>query len=344
MIKIKILNPTTHRNEPTFRPFFFIKEMLKDYSIEITESDDCDFLFVGMEDFYSKNKSIEESTDLGLENLHKITEGGDYFLFDGQDSTSIMGAYEVFEQSDSIYLFKNQTLKSRKEYKVPYYVNKWFFGKDMEMGMSYDIPKSKWDRIKLTGWNLGTLLPHYKEFQPINKQKNIDLCAIYSSDHGRSEEHKFRNDMSYIEHRKSAWNMLNDNDMKGFDIRTSKLPFEEYIGILYNSKFSLSPFGMGEICFRDFECMQFGTTIIKPDMSMIRTKPNIYVGDETYIKVDYHWKDLKEKLKEVLGNFEKYSYIINNFRERYKKEYTQENLCLHWYNIFKNLSNIKEEI
>lgn len=341
MIKIKIVNPTLHRNEPTFRPLFFIKDMLKDYSIEITESDDFDYMFIGMQDFYDKNKSIEESTEWGLENLNKITEGGDYFLFDGQDSTSIMGAYEVFEKSDAIYLFKNQTLKSRKEYENPYYVNKWFFGLDTEMGIDYSISETMWNRIKLTGFNLGYLLPHYHDFQPINTSKNIDLCAIYSAHHPHSEEHKFRNDMSYVHHRKGAWDIL--NSISDFDIRTAKLPFEEYIQTLYNSKFSLSPFGMGEICFRDFECMQFGTTIIKPDMSMLRTKPNIYIDGETYIKVDYDWEDLEEKLKEVLGNFKKYSYIINNFRDRFKKEYTHENLCLHWYNIFKNLNGIEKE-
>ena len=47
--------------------------------------------------------------------------------------------------------------------------------------------------------------------------------------------------------------------------------------------------------------------------------------------------------EKVLGNFDKYSYIVNNFRERFKKEYTLENLCLHWYNIFRDLDNIKEE-
>ena len=58
MIKIKILNPTKDRNEPTFRPFLYIKDMLKDYSIDITtESDDYDFLFVGMADFINKNKA-----------------------------------------------------------------------------------------------------------------------------------------------------------------------------------------------------------------------------------------------------------------------------------------------
>ena len=42
------------RNEPTFRPLFFAKDMLRDYSIDITDSDDYDFLFVGMHDFLNK--------------------------------------------------------------------------------------------------------------------------------------------------------------------------------------------------------------------------------------------------------------------------------------------------
>ena len=54
MIKVKILNPVEDRNEPTFRPLFFIKDMLRDYSIDITESDDFDFMFIGMNEFIYK--------------------------------------------------------------------------------------------------------------------------------------------------------------------------------------------------------------------------------------------------------------------------------------------------
>jgi len=342
MIKVKILNPTKCRNEPTFRPLLFIRDMLyHDYSIELTTDDDFDYMFVGMKDFYDKDKSLKESTEWGLENLNKITQGGDYFLFDGQDSTSIMGSYEVFEQSDAIYMFKNQTLNNREDYKTPYSLSKWFFGSDNECGVSYDITENKWDRIKLSGYNLGSLLPHYHDFQPINSDKTIDMCAIYSAKHNYSEEHKFRNDLFYTKHRDGAWGILNDMKNK-HDVRTAKLPFQEYIKVLHNSKLSLSPFGMGEICFRDFECMQWGTVIVKPNMSMVRTKPNIYIEDETYISVKPDWSDLKEKTKKVLGNFKNYSYIVSNLREKFKEEYSSNNLCLHWYNIFKNLNNVKE--
>ena len=135
MIKVKILNSTKGRNEPTFRPFWFIKNKLLDYSIELTNSDDYDYLFVGMDDFINKKLSLEESIDSGLETLSKIT--GDYFLFDGSDSHSLMGAYEVFTQSDAIYLFKNQLHKNKDNYKIPKSFNKWYFNSGTDLDLSF---------------------------------------------------------------------------------------------------------------------------------------------------------------------------------------------------------------
>ena len=337
MIKVKLLNHTFDRNEPTFRPLTFIRDMLyTDYSIELTTDDDYDFLFVGMADFLDKKKSLEESVECGLENLSKIT--GDYFLFDGSDSTSLMGAYEVFEQSDATYLFKNQLL-SREEYKIPTSFNKWFFGSGSDLDLGYDIPKDNWDRIKLTGYNLGHLLPQYKNFQPINQNKNIDVCAIYQANHSYNEDHGARNDLYYTNHRKGAWDILDSK----FNSRKDKLPYQEYINTLYNSKVALSPYGMGEICFRDFECMQFGTIIVKPNMNRVNTVPNIYEDDETYIAVDYDWSNLNEKVDYILSDFNNLNQKINtNIRKEFLEKYTYENLCMHWYEIFSNLDKINK--
>ena len=77
MIKIKILNPTKDRNTPTFNPLIRVRDMLRDYSIDLTDSDDFDYMFVGMSDFIDKKKPLQESIEWGLENISKIT--GDYF-------------------------------------------------------------------------------------------------------------------------------------------------------------------------------------------------------------------------------------------------------------------------
>jgi len=336
VIKVKILNPTEDRNEPTFRPLFFVKDILRDYSIDITDSDDFDYLFVGMHDFIYKDKPLSESIYTGLENLSKIS--GDYFLFDGSDSTSLMGAYEVFEQSDATYLFKNQLL-NKEDYKISTTFNKWFFGSGGDLDLSYDIPDDKWNKIKLSGWNLGYLLPHYKDFHPILDTKELDVCAIYQASLNYNEDHGVRNDTYYTDHRKGAWDNL---DIK-YKSKKDKLPYEEYINTLYNSKVAISPFGMGELCFRDFECMQYGTIIIKPDMSMVNTEPNIYFDNNTYISVNYNWSNLTEKIDYVLSNFNELNKRINNnIRNKFSKIYSYKNLCMWWYNIFSNLNGIKK--
>ena len=341
MIKIKILNPYEDRNEPTFRPLLFVKDMLRDYSIELTISDDFDFLFVGMHDFIDKKRSLQESVDYGLNNLSKIS--GDYFLIDGSDSTSMMGAYEVFEQSDAIYLLKNQKFRTREEYKTPYAFNKYFFGDGSDLDLSYDISSDMWERIKFTGFNLGYLLPHYRDFQQISQNKTTDVCAIFKAEHGYCEDHSVRNDLFYINHRKGLWNKLEPLKSK-YDMITERLPFEEYVRNLWNSKLCLSPFGMGELCFRDFESMQYGTIILKPDQSKVDSYPNIMVEGETYIGCKFDWSDLEEKIDYTLSNFKELNEKINsNIRNAFIEKYSYENLCMYYYDMFNNLETVEKE-
>ena len=342
MIKVKILNPTEDRNEPTFRPLFFVKDMLRDYSIDITESDNYDFLFVGMHDFIDKKRPLEESVEWGLNNLSKIT--GDYFLFDGSDSTSLMGSYEVFEQSNALYLFKNQLRYNREDYLQPCSHGKWFWNDESDLSLSYDISKEKWNAIRLTGWNLGQLLPHYRNFQSINNTKHIDICGIFQTNLTYNTDHGSRNDNFYMRDRKILDNILQALQKKYTIVRDQR-PFEIYIQELQNSKIGISPFGMGEICFRDFENIQYGTILMKQDMSKVNTIPNIYKNDETYISVNHNWSNLEERVDYVLSKFNFLNEKINhNIRERFNNEYRYEKLCTYWYNIFSNSNSIKKEI
>ena len=39
------------------------------------------------------------------------------------------------------------------------------------------------------------------------------------------------------------------------------------------SKLCFSPFGYGEVCWRDFEAMSTGAVLVKPDMSHLQARP-----------------------------------------------------------------------
>ncbi len=340
MIKIKILNPLKDRNEPTFRPFMFIKNMLRDYYIDITDSNDYDFLFIGMSDFYDMSLTLNESIEWGLENIRKCSEGGDYLLFDGFDSTSITGTYEVFEKSSAKLLVKNQLLKNKDDYKNVYAYGKWWFGDKSGLDVSYDIPSQLWSKIKLSGFNLGSQLPNYHTHYQTCTNKDIDVCAIYQGYHKSTPFNQvIAPGIQYTNHRTGAWDKLKEIDSK-YSILINKLPKQEYVEKLWRSKICISPFGMGEICYRDFEAMQFGTLLLKPNQDCINTSPNIYIENETYIPVKPDWSDLNETIEKILGNYKDYHYIIENFRNQFKQEYTAEKQCLHWYNLMSNLDNI----
>ena len=344
MIKVKILNPVTDRNEITFRPLLQLKEMLRDFSIDITESDDYDYLFVGMNDFLDKSKPLQESIEYGLNNLSKIT--GDYFLFDGSDSTSLMGAYEVFEQSNAIYLFKNQILKDKEMYKTPYAFGKWFFGNGTDLDLSYDISQENWNKIKLSNINCGRtifgtgIVPYLNQIEPIKKDKSIDICAIFQANHGECYDHGVRNDIPYTHHRKGLWDKLETMKHK-YSMIADKLPFQEYMIKLKDSKICLSPFGMGELCFRDFESVLTGTIMLRPDQSNLITSPNIYVEGETYVGCKLDWSDVEEKIDYILTNFDELNEKINyNIQKMLKEEYTYEKFGLHYYEIFRDLEGV----
>ena len=84
---------------------------------------------------------------------------------------------------------------------------------------------------------------------------------------------------------------------------TEKMPFQEYMKNLWSSKISLSPFGMGEFCFRDLESMMMGTVVLKPSHKKVDTLPNLMVDNETFIPCKYDWSDLEEKIDYILSNF-----------------------------------------
>lgn len=339
MIKVKILNPTKNRNEPTFRPLRFVEDRLRDYSIDITTSNDYDFLFIGMSDFIDKKRSLQESIDYGLENLSKIT--GDYFLFDGSDSHSLMGAYEVFTQSNATYLFKNQLHQDKDNYNIPKSFNKWFMGSGSGLDLSYNIPIDIWDRIKLTGWNFMSNIPDHKKFVEINRNKSIDICAVFGIGGDMSYDHKVRNDNYYTPHREQIWEELNKLSSR-YNIISGRKEWQEYMQILHNSKICISPFGMGEIRQGDGESIQMGTIICKENMSRYKFGANAWKENETYIPYDYDCNNLVESLENVLDNYSSHEHIIENMRSSYLQEYSPDKLCMHWYNIFKNLNTITD--
>jgi len=335
MIKVKL---TDSSNMKCFSGLIHTKDLLRDYSIDITDSDDYDYEFVHADEFVNLSLPLQESIDRGIDNLSK--KSGDYFLFHGGDSTSIMGAYEVFIESEAKFLFKKQLL-SQDDYKNKTTINKWFFGNDSDLDKGYDISDDVYDRMKLTGYNVAHNWPHLQQMQVGNINRDVDVCAIYQGilDNGNMD-HELRTDVLYTKHRKTAWDILDNLNDKYNVVKGQSTP-QQFVEVMKRSRVGLSPFGMGELCYRDLELIQWGCLLVKPDMSKVITEPDFFKPMETYVPVKADWSDLNETIEKVLANFKDYQYIIDNARNKVVEMYSYQNVCMYWYNFFANISGVE---
>jgi hypothetical protein len=87
---------------------------------------------------------------------------------------------------------------------------------------------------------------------------------------------------------------------------------EQYMKEIRNSKSVTSPFGYGEICFRDFDAMANGSILLKPSMESLATYPDLYRSEETYIPLKWDLSDYSDVLNRVAKYDEKTRQIAQN--------------------------------
>lgn len=84
-------------------------------------------------------------------------------------------------------------------------------------------------------------------------------------------------------------------------------------------------FGWGAICWKDFEIFISGALLIKPDMSHIKTWPNYYIENETYVPYKWDASDLKSTIEQFYSNTDLSERIACAGQDKYK-----------YYNVFNN--------
>lgn len=336
MIKIKLYELEKHRNETTFRPLLFAKDLFKDIGIEFVIDGKADFAFVGHASFINKKNSLEKSVNEGIEFLKKIKEP--YFLFDGQDAATLIGSYEVFKQSDAIFLLKPTLYKNRKEYLTEYANGRLYWGNGKYKLENIDLI----NKIKLSGFNwLSTINPHWYDY---NIHKHFDVSAMFMYPHKDVYEHNLNQAVYYNNFRKLLFDNLS-NKFKIAKLENGiRLPIEEYYNKMYNSKIILAPFGFGEIAPRDIEAAMFGSVLLKPNMSHIETIPDIYIPYETYVPCKHDFSDLNEKIDYILSDYKNLQkFYVENMRKKYREMYDLNKLALYYYELFKNINGVMIE-
>jgi len=142
-----------------------------------------------------------------------------------------------------------------------------------------------------------SLISHYIEKMKDKLKEEICFNNKLRKFSSRFSYPNYRNSISYQRNLLLKKIKENKNYLIGYKSRRdfTRETFEVF-GVI-------SPFGWGEICYRDFEAALGGSYLIKPDMSHISTWPNIY-SKNMYHSLSWDFSDLGnldylfEKVKE----------------------------------------------
>jgi hypothetical protein len=115
----------------------------------------------------------------------------------------------------------------------------------------------------------------------------------------------------------------------------NRVPQQEYYNEMLSSWLTLSPFGYGELCWRDFEAILCGSILVKPDMSHVATYPDIFILGETYLPVAWDYSNLEEVCTGVLQNTEQRDQIRRTARETLLKALTAQSFIARLENTMK---------
>jgi hypothetical protein len=84
-----------------------------------------------------------------------------------------------------------------------------------------------------------------------------------------------------------------------------------YMHELASSKICFSPFGYGEVAWRDYEAVICKSLLIKPDMSHVETVPDVFLPYETYVPVQWDFSDVEDRIRYYLAHPEEREAIVD---------------------------------
>lgn len=202
------------------------------------------------------------------------------------------------------------------------------------------IPAADLNKL-LTGYSLGTY-PRMKAVSrskmsvqslwQAGRERKTSLAKSWES--YRSDRWNFRQerplDISFVggattnkevitRHRKQAARALEGLKQSGLSVHcvvftdkgipAQKYSRDKFYEVMRQSKSVLSPWGQGEVCWRDFEAIFSGAVLIKPDMGHTVTNPTIYQPNQTYIPCKRDFSDLEDIVVRINAQWRQYQGI-----------------------------------
>jgi Glycosyl transferases group 1 len=227
--------------------------------------------------------------------------------------------YVLADNSDLFDLYSREYPDEAPRFQQPVQAPKDL---DEKLRISWNLGYHDWrrgkymDRIKFQFIDRARMiigLPHKLEFiHDPNRDRSIDLIALLGAWGKRPPTFAREMAVNRVE------SMI---DVNTFTSKTRKHR-KVYLECLKSSKLNLSVFGLGEICYRDFETFCAGSTLVMTDMSHLETFPDFYKSWVTYAPIRWDYTDLEDVTRKLLGNPKLRERIASEGQRRYLDEWS----------------------
>lgn len=240
------------------------------------------------------------------------------------------------QNTDKTYYGKYQFYSIHKKFKL----NQLISDNASDIGITYYSKNNKIKKIEnknlkkimcvLWDFHSSPLCPDHPSLSsmslfrknPINFNKTIDIFCV---------NQKKTNNFVNIP-REKAKSIVKSLDSQ-YKIITNNLKSNDYEKIFPQCKIAIACWGFGEWVHMDAYAMYAGVILIKPDSDHVKMYPDIYKSGEVYIKCNHDYSDLKDKIIDVLNNYEKYLPMINKNKELLRKINVKNTSELFWKKV-----------
>ncbi len=259
--------------------------------------------------FQSEFEMEEELLKRTLEYLQNVYPYAKIAFMDWYAPLHIRPSEVVNDYIDTY--IKKQTYRNFSDYAKPtigdtnlsdYYAKRHDL--DIET-MQFNPPEGIEDKIVL--WSNFGLSPQMIDLflgkRPIYSNRPIDLHARLA----------ISGVPWYQAMRQESKDALNNLNLSNLNIASEgRVKRYKFFEEMTQSKLCFSPFGYGEICWRDYEAFATGSLLLKPNMDHLEVLPDIFVPEETYISLDWDFSDFEEKIQHYANDHTARNRIADN--------------------------------
>lgn len=247
--------------------------------------------------FQTRFDISDEALAAVLSRIEARNPGARLVYLDWFAPTDLRLAHRVGPRVD-IYLSKH-VLRDRDRYDAPVFGDTTLmehfgrrFGLDHQI-TRFPIPEGFWNKLVIgpSFATAGFMLPEFAAGGRPDGPRPIDLHARIAVE-GTPWYRAMR-----------AECLAAAEALDGVSVRTGTgIGHHRFLRELERSKICFSPFGYGEVCWRDYEAVLTGAVLLKQDMSHVETDPDIFEPGVSYVPVRWDLSDFEDKVRWLLAD------------------------------------------